>query len=176
MKTIAMIVLLAAAAAPGALPAQSRMPGAGAVQRETGPVDALLKHRTELRLTDDQVTRLRAIDQRLEEQNRALREQLRANGLDAARERGRRTRELSEQERDQLRERMQAARPVMERIRENNRAARDQVRQVLTPEQQDRLRNLRFQKRQQMHGERAGKRGEQRRPRRDGARRQGRNP
>lgn len=175
MKRIVLMSLLLSAAAPAMLPAQGRQPGTGVMQREHGALDALLKHRAELRLTDDQVARLTALDQRLDEQNRALREQFEAAGLGEMRERGHRRRDLSPAEREQLRARMQAARPLLEQLRENNRAAREQVRQILTAEQQNRLRELRSERREQMRDNR-GKRGDQRRPRRDGARRQGRNP
>lgn len=86
------------------------------------------------------------------------------------------TPEQREQMRERMRERRQAAgqagprerrempahlRPVMQQLRENSRAAAEEMRAVLTPEQQTRLRSL-MQERRQQHGEhlRRGARGE----------------
>lgn len=172
MRRFVMLAMLVSAAAPTALSAQGRMPGAGVMQREAGPVDALLKYRTELGLTTDQTARLTAIGQRLEAQNRPLLEQLRAAGFGEMPERNRRVRDLTPAQRDQLRERMQAARPTFQQLRENNKGAREQVRAVLTPQQQDRIRSLMKERRDEMRS----KRGEQRRPRAKAGRRPSRNP
>ena len=48
---------------------------------ERKPLDLLLRHREEIGLTDAQITQLRNIAERLEEQNRPLIEQLRAAGV-----------------------------------------------------------------------------------------------
>ncbi len=121
MKGIYSIGLLAAlAVAPIALEAQTpRAPGAQqqAERRADGAAPGvLLRHRSELGLTAEQVSRLEAIQQRLQQQNAPLIEQLRAAGVWQERrapgearsgEPGR----MTPEQREQMRQRMQSMTP-----------------------------------------------------------------
>lgn len=137
------------------------------------PMERVLRLRAELGLTDAQVAQIQAIGQRLQEQNRPLVEQLRAAGVfpgaqltPEQRERMReRMQNLTPEQREQMRQRMEQRRaegarpgpmgrqipeelrPVVEQLRQNNRAAAEQVRSVLTPEQRTRLQELMQQRR-----------------------------
>ncbi|HEX8272912.1 MAG TPA: Spy/CpxP family protein refolding chaperone [Longimicrobiaceae bacterium] len=134
--------LLAAAPAPALLAQQ----GAGAphAQHQDGrqgrggprpsPVAALLEHRAELKLTADQVSRLETIQRDLEQKNAPLRRQLEA--ARPQRPEGERQAPPTEQERQAMRARMEQLRPQMEQLRTNQRAAMEQVRSVLTDEQE----------------------------------------
>lgn len=123
-RALGLTLLVALAGAPVALEAQT--PG----QRPDRPAHApafgmLLGHRAELGLTAEQVTRLEAIAQRLREQNAPLVEQLRASGHfqdRAGARQGERMRNMTPEQRAEMRERMQAMTP------EQRRAMRDQMR------------------------------------------------
>lgn len=124
MKPIYGMALLAAlAAAPSALEAQTQRGTHGQEQGVRGPhgapVAMLLQHRAELGLSAEQVNRLEAIGQRLEQQNAPLVAQLRASG--------------AWQDREQMRERMQSMTP------EQRQQMRERMRNM-TPEQRDAMR------------------------------------
>ena len=153
------IVLAAPLPALSQVPGQ-RSPGRGAEMRqpEHRPFELLLENRAQLGLTDEQVRRLEAIRNRLEEQNRPLREQLRT-----ARERlmEQRRAEMQKLAPEQRRERMRQMRqrrdpgdgrprmalpselrPIAERLRANTERAAEEARDVLSVEQRIRAREL----------------------------------
>lgn len=169
MRTIPLALLAAAlVAAPTPAPAQVAGPPAARQERPPhAPLERLLERRAELGLTDEQVTRLQAIQARLQEQNAPLREQVRA----ARPAHAPHPRRMTPEQRAEMRERMQAMtpeqrremrgqmrarlqehrgelEPVMRQLRENRRAAMDQVREVLTDEQEARLREMMEQRRE----------------------------
>lgn len=127
------------------------------------PAAAVLAQREALGLTADQVRQLEAIQARVERENAPRMERLRAvHGERQAMDRSR-IREMSADERQelraQMRERMEQLRPVMEELRQTNRAAGDEIRDLLTAEQQAQFRALRRSERrdgawQQRRGER----------------------
>lgn len=131
--------------------AAQRMAGPDSA-RFASPIATMLEHRQELALTDEQVTRLEQIDRELAEKNRAAREKLQALRADSG---------FAGKSR---REKMAAARPAMEEMRSNREAAMERVQDVLTEEQRSQARELVRAEREKMRG----RRGEQRRPRRDG--------
>jgi hypothetical protein len=111
------------------------------------PAAAVLAQREALGLTADQVRQLEAIQARIERENAPRLERLRAlHGERQAMDRSR-IRDMSADERAQLRaqmrERMEQLRPVMQELRETNRAAGDEIRGLLTAEQQTQFRALR---------------------------------
>lgn len=136
-------------------PARIGMPGGD-------PAAHILALREELGLTAPQATQIEQIQARLREQNAPLVEQ-----LSAAREQLRAQRaEMTPEEREAMRERMRAARqnpagetrqrparahqaipeelrPVLEQLQTNTQSAVEQIRAVLTDEQQQKLRELR---------------------------------
>lgn len=95
--------------------------GPGAMVRN--PAATVLEHRDELELTDVQVRELEAIRSRVEEQNSPRLERLRDAREDAG-------------------ERMGDLRPLMGEVRATNRAAGEEIHQLLTDEQETRLRAL----------------------------------
>ncbi len=108
------------------------------------PGDMLLVRRAELGLTDEQVRQIEAIRSRARQENAP-----RVARLEEAVE-GRPTRamrDMSPEERQELRrqmqERMQQITPLRQEIRETNRAAGEEIHALLTPEQQETLRSLR---------------------------------
>ena len=108
--------------------------GPGAPARN--PVAMLLDRREELELTAEQVARLEAVRERVERENAPRIERLRAALGDRPR------RELSDEERARLRGRMQELQPVRDEIRATNRAAMEEAREVLTDEQESKLREI----------------------------------
>jgi hypothetical protein len=137
-----------------------------------GPVARILAQRDELGLSAQQVNRIEQIQATLEANNGPLVAQLRSTlgdsmslagerrGDPAMRERMReRASHMTPEERAELRERLEerrgeptprlsaeqreAIRPLMEQMRENRVQALREVQEVLTPEQQSRLRELR---------------------------------
>lgn len=112
--------------------AQAEWDGPGSMARN--PVAVLLERREALGLTAEQVTKMEAIQARVERENAPRIEQLRAVMGD------RNPRDLTADERLQLRERRQALAPVRDEIRETNRTAMTEVRGMLTAEQQAMMR------------------------------------
>jgi hypothetical protein len=131
------------------------------------PAAAVLAQREALGLSADQVRRLEAVQARVEAANAPRLERLRAvQGERQAMDRDR-IRQMSADERQQLRqqmrERMDQVRPVMEELRKTNHAAGDEVRAILTDEQHTQFRDLRRSERRDgaMRGQRGGQnRGE----------------
>lgn len=109
--------------------------------RDRGPVEMLLRQRSELGLSDEQVARLRVVEQRMEEKNAPLIAELVRIRRELHGERQRKE-ERSDEQRREVRRRMAAARPLMKQIRENNRAAMREVGGILTAPQKARLREL----------------------------------
>jgi len=106
-------------------------PGAGmgpGMGQPHDPVATLLARKAELGLTDDQVKQLQALQKQLQEKNGPLIEKMQAE------------RAAMLQQRQQH---WQQMRPIADEIRENNRAAGDRIHQILTPEQQLKLHDLR---------------------------------
>jgi hypothetical protein len=99
------------------------------------PLARVLEHRAELGLTAEQVGRLESIQARLQQQNAPLLAQLSASGAmrGAGVERGQRERAAARVPEE--------IRPVMQRIRQNTQTAMQEVRTVLTDEQQVKLRD-----------------------------------
>lgn len=145
-RRVLLLAALLAAPAP-ALVAQSTQPGQyPAAQQRQGPrspIVRLLEQRDTLRLTAEQVSRLEAIDRDLQQQNQPILQQLQQfRGED-----GRPREEMSDADREAMRERFEQARPLMEKMRANNQAALEKVKAVLTPEQQQLARSLMPQER-----------------------------
>lgn len=142
------------------------------------PFELLRRHRAELQLTDEQVTRLEAIARRLEERNAPLRAQLRGARERMVAERRATLERLSpEQRRDSVRRMREnvrlrgvpeALRAPMEQMRTNQRAAMEEAQQVLTEQQKERARALVNQhmreRREQVRERRGEDRPRRRRP------------
>lgn len=134
------------AAAPVSLEAQTPRAPQGQEQAGRGqrpaPISRILEQRAALGLSAEQVSRLEAIQQRLQQQNAPLIEQLRASG--AWQERGQNGERGQQRGPGARGERQipEELRPVMQQLRENNRTAMQQVQEVLTAEQRARLREL----------------------------------
>lgn len=138
------------------------------------PAARILELRDQLGLTEAQAAQIGEIQARLQEQNAPLLEQ-----LSAARDSMRtKAEQMTPEQREAMRERMRAARqdrsagprqrpgsaqptrpdmpaelrPVMEQLRTNTRNAAQQIRAVLTAEQQEKLRELRPARRQGERG------------------------
>jgi hypothetical protein len=117
------------------------------------PVQALVEHRADLNLSDDQVGRLQQIDQDLQRRTEPLRQQLEQyrgqfqRGQDGGQQ-------PSEQDRDAMRQRMEQARPLFEQMRKANQDAMQRALSVLTPQQRETAKSLMPQR-----GERGGRGG-----------------
>lgn len=109
---------------------------------EAGAVPKLLRHRADLGLTDDQVEKLRAIDRRLDEQNRPYVQQLIKIRHDMKVRSGVKPEDMTDEEREELRSHLAQARPLWEQISKNNHAAMREVGDVLNDEQKSQLRDL----------------------------------
>jgi hypothetical protein len=107
-----------------------------------GPVAKLLRHHTDLGLTDDQVRQLREIDRKMDEQNRPFVAQLLRIRKDMNVRPGVRPEDMTDAEREEFQSHMAAARPLWEQIRKNNRAAMHEVGNVLDAKQKAALREL----------------------------------
>lgn len=140
-----MLALLAALALPFELAAQQRGgdPGRRHLHEvDRGPVENLLRNREALRLSEEQVVRIREIGVRLDEQNRpyvqrlmALRREVKAK-LEAQPDLAREEREAM------VRTSFEAARPSLEQIHQNNRAAMRELGALLAPEQKSTLKEI----------------------------------
>lgn len=145
-----------------------------------GGLRMLINRRQQLNLTDAQVQRLTAIQQRLESQNRTLMERLRTQRQQAGlpelrqprgegegraarprRERGERP-QLTEQQRQALQRFREQAQPIREQIRQNQQAAVREAQGVLTEQQRQQVQQWMSQHR----GRRGGAEGHGRRGRR----------
>ncbi|CAN5855926.1 hypothetical protein BH23GEM3_BH23GEM3_14820 [soil metagenome] len=155
-----LVLVAALAAAPVPAVAQQQTPATprteerGGMHKHEPGVGALLQLRGELQLTDAQVARLQAITQRLEAQNQPLLQRLRDAGIPVHPERRARVREMTPAQREDLKQKLEANRPTLQRLRENMHGAMRDAREVLTPEQQQRMRDLTRE-----HRARQGKQG-----------------
>jgi hypothetical protein len=120
-----------------------------------GPVAKLLRHHTDLGLSDDQVRQLREIDRRMDEQNRPFVAQLLRIRKDMNVRPGVRPEDMTDAEREEFQSHMAEARPLWEQIRKNNRAAMHEVGNVLDAKQKAALREL-LEKQRKNPGERNG--------------------
>jgi hypothetical protein len=104
-------------------------------QRQAMPLARVLERGAELGLTAEQVSQLEAIQVRVQQQNAPLLAQLRAFGAmrGAGVERGQRGPAAGARVPQEIR-------PAMQQLRQNNQAAMQEVRSVLTDEQQVKLR------------------------------------
>ena len=135
----AALVLLAAPLAAqgrGQGPGMPGMRGGGPGAMERNPAALVLDHRAELDLTDEQVSRLEVIRERVAGENGPRWEQLREAFGDVA------PQELSVEERQALRDRMRELRPLRQEIRATNRAAGQEIHEILTVEQSTALRTI----------------------------------
>lgn len=167
------LVGIVAAAAPALAqgPGKGHGKGAGDRGEHKDPITRMIEHRSEIGLSDDQVARLESVRDRYVEQNKALREQIHQTIGD----RERRSREEMERMHDMSREERQAAMqkrheellaqypdlaPVFDQLKSNHEAMRSELDSILTPEQQDKLKQLRQERREQMQREGRGRRGQ----------------
>jgi hypothetical protein len=138
---------------------QGRGMMAGPGMRAQNPGALLLERRAELGLTADQVRQIEAIQARVQQQNTARIEQLRAARGDSPE---RNFRDMSADERQQLRaqmrERMEKLQPLRQQLRETNRAAGQEIHALLTDAQREQLRTLRREQMREFRGQR-GERG-----------------
>ena len=140
---VAALVLVAGPLAAQGGPGRGQGPAMGRGMMQGGP-DAMmrnpatlvLEHRDALALTDDQVSALEAIQAEIEEQNgprwAALKEAF--GEADPA--------EMTVEERQALRDRMQELAPVRMEIRQTNRTLMSSFHEMLTPEQEAELRTI----------------------------------
>lgn len=143
MKTAGLLLAGALIAAPAL---QAQTPEAQPMRGHAGPgLAAMLRSHAELGLTAEQVARLEAIEAELRARNAPMREQLQALRPEGMRERHRERHErgarpqVTEEQRREMRARMEQARPLMEQMRANMQAAMERARAVLTEEQRARL-------------------------------------
>jgi len=108
------------------------------MHRGTDPIARILRRSDDLALTSDQVARLTAIQARLSAATEPLQDQLRATMGDRP-ARAQRGTPPTAAERENLRARMEQARPFMEQLRTLNQGALAEARGVLTADQQSRL-------------------------------------
>jgi hypothetical protein len=115
---------------PAVVFAQGRRGGRGmrgdALQRNA--IQMIIEHKDQLALTSDQLGKLEPISKKLDEQNKPLLAELQKN-------RPGDPRNMTEEQR-------QAVRVPMEKIRDNREAAMKEAREVLTTEQQEKLRQV----------------------------------
>lgn len=180
MRILGLALVVAVTAVPAVVEAQA--PGAEqrqerAVRARGGfsPVERLVERRADLGLSAEQVARLQDIEARLQQRNAPLVEQLRASGAWGERrqraERGpraeseRRAPREAREARAERGERARGARqmpeelrPAARQLRENRRAAMEEIRAVLTDDQQASLRREAEQRRGEARGNR-GSRG-----------------
>jgi Spy/CpxP family protein refolding chaperone len=162
MRTVHRILLATALlAAPAPVLAQTPAPqGARAEQQDGRAAGFLLRHRAELGLSDEQVARMNAIAARLQEQNRPLVDRLRAAGLPVRPQQRTHLREMTPEQRRELRAKFEEHRPTLQQLRANTRAAVEEARAVLTPQQQERARTLMRERKGEHRGKgRPGDRG-----------------
>jgi hypothetical protein len=102
--------------------------GMGGDRLQSNVIQMIIEHKDQLALTSDQLGKLEPISKKLDEQNKPLIEELQKN-------RPGDRRNMTEEQRQALRE-------PMEKIRDNREAALKEARQVLTTEQQEKLRQV----------------------------------
>lgn len=163
MRRVAFVLALGLAAAPApALFAQGTAPNAPTAQQPgqpgarrgfRDPVAQILDHRDDLKLTDDQVGKLQAIEDSLAKQRAPLMqqfEQFRAQrGADGAGA-------PSDQDREAMRQRMEQMRPLMQQYRQQVQDAVEQAQAVLTPDQQAQVKQYMQEMRRNRQGGQGG--------------------
>jgi Spy/CpxP family protein refolding chaperone len=167
MKRILGLTLMAAlmaAPAPAFAQQQPTTPRVEGEAHRHGPAQRpafgfLFQHRAELGLTDQQMARLQQIAQRLEQQNQPLLQQLRDAGIPVRPERRDGVRDMTTEQRSELRTKLEAHRPTLVQLRQNTDQAMQEARTVLTPEQQERMRELMRQRAAEMRQRQAGESG-----------------
>jgi len=164
----ALAAAVPAAAQPGVRPPAGERRGPAMHEGGGHPFQALLRHRERLSLTADQVRRLEAIGQRLEERNRPLRERLsqeRTRFMETRRQQMERL--TPEQRRDTLRAMRrrgagpgmpESMQPLARQIRVNLNEASYEAQGVLTAEQRLQARRI-LQQEMRMRARRPGMRG-----------------
>jgi Spy/CpxP family protein refolding chaperone len=100
----------------------------------------LIARQQQLGLSTEQVSRLQAIDAQLKAKNQPILAQLQSFRPDSATREAFRGGQLSDAQKQALGARREQARPLVQQLRDNQRQAMEQVRGVLTPEQQSHLR------------------------------------
>ncbi len=122
--------------APLGAPMGRGMAQGGPAQMQRNPATRVLEHRDALELTAAQVARLEAIEARVTAENGPRWERMKAafGGADP--------REMTVEQRQALRERMQELEGERAAIRAINRSAGQEIHQLLTDEQVDRLRPI----------------------------------
>lgn len=145
---------LAAQGGPGRGQGQGQALGRGMMQggpeaMARNPVAVVLEHRDRLELTADQVETLQGLEARIEEQNGPRWEQLRAAFGDAE------PAQMTVEERQALRDRMQELAPVRDSVQATNRAAMAEVHGLLDADQNTELRGI-MRRGPQGRGVRAG--------------------
>lgn len=160
------ILAIALTAAPAAVEAQAargdRGPAPG--RAAANPAAHVLEHREALGLTLDQVRQLQQIQARVEQQNQPLAEQLRAAAPAMARGIGQQARQLTPEQREQMRAQMTPERRAEMRAQMGERRAEmtpeqraemqarmEQRRAEVTPEQRERMRTQMQARRGAMH-------------------------
>ncbi|MGH7528505.1 MAG: Spy/CpxP family protein refolding chaperone [Gemmatimonadales bacterium] len=145
------------------------LPAAATAQQESkrehgryGAADMLLEHRSDLKLSDDQVKRLEAVRAKYEKMNQPLVEQVSklwgdrpsSDSLESLTpEQRRQLRAERKQRREEIRKQNPEVETAMNQLRDNRKAARKEALAILTPEQQQ-IAKQRMAKR---HGEWRGK-------------------
>lgn len=105
----------------------------GARANDPGPIQMLIELKEELQLTPEQLTRLEAIDEKMDQENEKC-----VVRLSEIRERIRSLpRDRSPEQQALFQSYLAEARPLMDVIQKNNRKAMEQVGQVLLPEQKE---------------------------------------
>jgi hypothetical protein len=142
LLSLAPLPALAQQVTPSAKPAQPERAAHRGMHDGSRSLGFLVQHRTELGLSDAQVTQLNAIAARLHEKNQPLVEKLRAAGFPAERAGRGEFREMTPEQREAMRARLEANRPTLNQLRENARTAMTEARGVLTKEQLDKVHSL----------------------------------
>jgi Spy/CpxP family protein refolding chaperone len=141
-RILYLVIALMTAVAPSVMAQRGQEGNQHRRHSEIGPVAELLRHRTELKLSEEQTRQLQEIDRRMDEQNRPYVEQLLQIRRSLHVRPGVRKEEMTDAEREEFRESMGRAAPLWEQIRKNNHAAMRQVGEVLNSEQKAHLREL----------------------------------
>ncbi len=131
---IAGMMLAVALLAPAALAAQGPPgggPGRGMMMRS--PIAIAVAHKADLTLTDDQVTKLNALETALQAKNAPLVKQMQdaRQGFDFQ--------NATDEQRQQMREKMM---PIMQQLRTNRDAAQADAEKLLKPEQVTKLHDI----------------------------------
>lgn len=120
--------------------------------RHRDPIARLLANKDRIGLTSDQVSRLEAIRSELRAKNEPLFEQVRTTlGFDGQKRPMRKWRnEMTPEQQAEWKQKREAVRPIMEQIRANHREAREASLAVLTPEQVEKLKAERAERREKI--------------------------